>query len=61
MMIYQVARLVTHTAEQCLTSMSLGLHHCFSIDTQNARLIPGSAEAQFGYTVQQHEAGGQKW
>nr|XP_023652706.1 integrin alpha-11-like [Paramormyrops kingsleyae] len=42
-------------------SQLLGLHNCFSIDTQNPRLIPGSAEAQFGYTVQQHEAGGQKW
>ncbi|KAL4622748.1 integrin alpha-11-like isoform X1 [Arapaima gigas] len=34
---------------------------CFNIDTQKHRVILGSAEAQFGYTVQQHEAGGQKW
>ncbi|XP_072529869.1 integrin alpha-11 [Salminus brasiliensis] len=34
---------------------------CFSIDTKNAQIIQGPKEAQFGYTVQQHEALGQKW
>ncbi|XP_078283541.1 integrin alpha-11-like [Rhinoraja longicauda] len=33
----------------------------FNIDTKWPRIIKGSAEAQFGYTVQQHEANGQKW
>ncbi|KAK1158050.1 integrin alpha-11-like isoform X1 [Acipenser oxyrinchus oxyrinchus] len=33
----------------------------FNIDTKEPRIIQGSKEAQFGYTVQQHEAGGQKW
>ncbi|XP_039504103.1 integrin alpha-11 [Pimephales promelas] len=34
---------------------------CFNIDTRHAKIIKGSKEAQFGYTVQQHEAGGRKW
>ncbi|KAF4094742.1 hypothetical protein G5714_023820 [Onychostoma macrolepis] len=34
---------------------------CFNIDTRHAKIIKGSKEAQFGYTVQQHEADGQKW
>ncbi|XP_042560423.1 integrin alpha-11 [Clupea harengus] len=38
-----------------------GLHHCFNIDTKRAKIIRGSEEAQFGYTVQQHLAEGQKW
>ncbi|XP_062922221.1 integrin alpha-11a isoform X2 [Mobula hypostoma] len=33
----------------------------FNIDTKWPKIIRGSAEAQFGYTVQQHEASGQKW
>ncbi|XP_066557311.1 integrin alpha-11 [Amia ocellicauda] len=33
----------------------------FNIDTKHPRIIEGSREAQFGYTVQQHEAAGQKW
>uniref|UniRef100_UPI00398ECB0C integrin alpha-11a n=1 Tax=Pristiophorus japonicus TaxID=55135 RepID=UPI00398ECB0C len=33
----------------------------FNIDTKWPKIIRGSAEAQFGYTVQQHEANGQKW
>uniref|UniRef100_A0A8C9VRU6 Integrin subunit alpha 11 n=1 Tax=Scleropages formosus TaxID=113540 RepID=A0A8C9VRU6_SCLFO len=41
--------------------VSPGFLECFNIDTQNHRIISGSAEAQFGYTVQQHEARGQKW
>ncbi|XP_048886005.1 integrin alpha-11-like isoform X1 [Brienomyrus brachyistius] len=38
-----------------------GLHDCFNIDTRSPRIIKGSKAAQFGYTVQQHQAGGQKW
>ncbi|XP_028679015.2 integrin alpha-11a [Erpetoichthys calabaricus] len=33
----------------------------FNIDTKQPRIIQGSRESQFGYTVQQHEAGGQQW
>nr|XP_055049369.1 integrin alpha-11 [Misgurnus anguillicaudatus] len=42
-------------------SLLPGPQTCFNIDTRHARIIQGSKEAQFGYTVQQHEAGGQKW
>uniref|UniRef100_A0AAR2M4R8 VWFA domain-containing protein n=1 Tax=Pygocentrus nattereri TaxID=42514 RepID=A0AAR2M4R8_PYGNA len=38
-----------------------GLHDCFNIDTKNHRIIKGPKQTQFGYTVQQHTAGGQKW
>uniref|UniRef100_A0A673XCW1 Integrin, alpha 11a n=1 Tax=Salmo trutta TaxID=8032 RepID=A0A673XCW1_SALTR len=37
------------------------LHDGFNIDTKNHRIIKGPKQAQFGYTVQQHVAGGQKW
>uniref|UniRef100_A0A671QEZ9 Integrin alpha-11-like n=1 Tax=Sinocyclocheilus anshuiensis TaxID=1608454 RepID=A0A671QEZ9_9TELE len=36
-------------------------HDCFNIDTRNHRIIKGPRQTQFGYTVQQHMAGGQKW
>ncbi|KAM4619492.1 integrin alpha-11-like [Polymixia lowei] len=38
-----------------------GLQHCYNFDTKNFKLLRGSKEAQFGYTVQQHEAGGRQW
>ncbi|KAK2819825.1 hypothetical protein Q7C36_021471 [Tachysurus vachellii] len=38
-----------------------GLHDCFNIDTKSHRIIKGPKQVQFGYTVQQHVAGGQKW
>ncbi|KAL6474488.1 hypothetical protein MHYP_G00180490 [Metynnis hypsauchen] len=38
-----------------------GSWDCFSIDTKNPQIIQGPKEAQFGYTVQQHEALGEKW
>uniref|UniRef100_A0A8C1MPZ4 Integrin, alpha 11a n=1 Tax=Cyprinus carpio TaxID=7962 RepID=A0A8C1MPZ4_CYPCA len=38
-----------------------GFHVCFNIDTRNHRIIKGPRQTQFGYTVQQHMAGGQKW
>ncbi|XP_078097370.1 integrin alpha-11-like [Mustelus asterias] len=37
------------------------LSDSFNIDTKWPKIIRGSADAQFGYTVQQHEANGQKW
>uniref|UniRef100_A0A673L5C4 Integrin alpha-11-like n=1 Tax=Sinocyclocheilus rhinocerous TaxID=307959 RepID=A0A673L5C4_9TELE len=40
---------------------SSGRRTCFNIDTRHAKIIKGSTEAQFGYTVQQHEADGRKW
>ncbi|KAJ8417182.1 hypothetical protein AAFF_G00284090 [Aldrovandia affinis] len=42
-------------------SLLTGLCDCFNIDTKNHKIIYGSIDAQFGYTVQQHMAGGQKW
>ncbi|XP_056137496.1 integrin alpha-11 [Lampris incognitus] len=42
-------------------SLLPGLHYCFNFDTKNYKLIPGSKDTQFGYTVQQHEAGGRQW
>ncbi|XP_056596195.1 integrin alpha-11 [Triplophysa dalaica] len=42
-------------------SLLPGPQTCFNIDTRHAKIIQGSKEAQFGYTVQQHEAGGRKW
>ncbi|KAK9971697.1 hypothetical protein ABG768_025051 [Culter alburnus] len=44
-----------------LWSMMPGFHDCFNIDTRNHRIIKGPRQTQFGYTVQQHMAGGQKW
>ncbi|KAJ8406427.1 hypothetical protein AAFF_G00300010 [Aldrovandia affinis] len=38
-----------------------GLCHGFTIDTRRPRIVRGSREAHFGYTVQQHTAAGQKW
>ncbi|KAM6937639.1 integrin alpha-11 [Xenentodon cancila] len=37
------------------------LQFCFNFDTKNFKIFSGSKDAQFGYTVQQHEAGGRKW
>ncbi|KAJ8344414.1 hypothetical protein SKAU_G00317430 [Synaphobranchus kaupii] len=42
-------------------SLLIGLCDCFNIDTRNPKIIQGSVDAQFGYTVQQHMAGGQTW
>ncbi|KAG7215183.1 hypothetical protein INR49_022729 [Caranx melampygus] len=33
---------------------------CFNFDTKNFKIFSGSKETQFGYTVQQHEAGGRQ-
>ncbi|XP_053175416.1 integrin alpha-11 [Scomber japonicus] len=37
------------------------LQLCFNFDTKNYKIYYGSKETQFGYTVQQHEAGGRQW
>ncbi|XP_074533993.1 integrin alpha-11 [Halichoeres trimaculatus] len=37
------------------------LQLCFNFDTKNFKIFHGSKETQFGYTVQQHEAGGRQW
>ncbi|XP_027140594.1 integrin alpha-11 [Larimichthys crocea] len=37
------------------------LQLCFNFDTKNFKIFHGSKENQFGYTVQQHEAGGRQW
>ncbi|XP_044048544.1 integrin alpha-11 isoform X2 [Siniperca chuatsi] len=37
------------------------LQLCFNFDTKNFKIFSGSKENQFGYTVQQHEAGGRQW
>ncbi|XP_046889912.1 integrin alpha-11 [Hypomesus transpacificus] len=42
-------------------SLLPGLQHCFNFDTRKSKIIWGSKEAQFGYTVQQHETEGHKW
>ncbi|MGH0164650.1 UNVERIFIED_CONTAM: hypothetical protein FKN15_047943 [Acipenser sinensis] len=44
-----------------MEQFSAGGSDSFNIDTKEPSIIQGSKEAQFGYTVQQHEAGGQKW
>ncbi|XP_068954318.1 integrin alpha-11 [Petaurus breviceps papuanus] len=38
-----------------------GFSNTFNMDTKRPRIIPGSKEAFFGYTVQQHEISGKKW
>uniref|UniRef100_A0A671TNR1 Integrin subunit alpha 11 n=1 Tax=Sparus aurata TaxID=8175 RepID=A0A671TNR1_SPAAU len=41
----------------CVSDLQL----CFNFDTKNFKIFSGSKENQFGYTVQQHEAGGRQW
>ncbi|XP_062439959.1 integrin alpha-11 isoform X1 [Rhea pennata] len=38
-----------------------GFSDAFNIDTKRPKIIAGSKEAYFGYTVQQHDIGGKKW
>ncbi|KYO20931.1 integrin alpha-10 isoform A [Alligator mississippiensis] len=38
-----------------------GFCDTFNIDTKRPKIIPGSKEAYFGYTVQQHDIAGKKW
>ncbi|XP_061578292.1 integrin alpha-11-like [Cololabis saira] len=42
-------------------SLLPGLQLCFNFDTKNFKIFSGSKDAGFGYTVQQHEAGGRRW
>ncbi|XP_051978489.1 integrin alpha-11-like [Xyrauchen texanus] len=51
----------THLLLLWITALLPGPQSCFNIDTRHAKIIQGSKEAQFGYTVQQHEANGRKW
>uniref|UniRef100_A0A663DP78 Integrin subunit alpha 11 n=1 Tax=Aquila chrysaetos chrysaetos TaxID=223781 RepID=A0A663DP78_AQUCH len=41
--------------------LSPGFSDTFNIDTKRPKIIAGSKEAYFGYTVQQHDIGGKKW
>nr|XP_057931340.1 integrin alpha-11 isoform X2 [Doryrhamphus excisus] len=34
---------------------------CFNFNTKHLKIFSGSENSQFGYTVQQHQAGGQQW
>uniref|UniRef100_A0A667Y0V5 Integrin subunit alpha 11 n=1 Tax=Myripristis murdjan TaxID=586833 RepID=A0A667Y0V5_9TELE len=45
------------TSLSCVSDLQL----CFNFNTKKVKLLSGSKETQFGYTVQQHEAGGRKW
>ncbi|XP_027525731.1 integrin alpha-11-like, partial [Corapipo altera] len=45
----------------CSLCLLPGLSDTFNIDTKRPKIISGSKEAYFGYTVQQHDIGGQKW
>uniref|UniRef100_A0A803Y2V1 Integrin subunit alpha 11 n=1 Tax=Meleagris gallopavo TaxID=9103 RepID=A0A803Y2V1_MELGA len=41
--------------------MQTRLSDTFNIDTKRPKIIAGSKDAYFGYTVQQHDIGGKKW
>ncbi|XP_061855845.1 integrin alpha-11 isoform X2 [Colius striatus] len=45
----------------CSLCLLPGLSDTFNIDTRRPKIIAGSREAYFGYTVQQHDIGGKKW
>ncbi|KAJ7419766.1 Integrin alpha-11 [Willisornis vidua] len=45
----------------CSLCLLPGLGDTFNIDTKRPKIISGSKEAYFGYTVQQHDIGGNKW
>ncbi|XP_074837530.1 integrin alpha-10 [Carettochelys insculpta] len=44
-----------------LLCVSLGLCISFNIEVKRPQIFQGPPEAQFGYKVLQHEAGGEKW
>ncbi|NWX24091.1 ITA11 protein, partial [Aegotheles bennettii] len=48
-------------ADELLLFSSSGFSDTFNIDTKRPKVIAGSKEAYFGYTVQQHDIGGKKW
>ncbi|XP_049669345.1 integrin alpha-11 isoform X3 [Accipiter gentilis] len=45
----------------CSLCLLPGFSNTFNIDTKRPKIIAGSKEAYFGYTVQQHDIGGKKW
>ncbi|CAM9411225.1 unnamed protein product [Bubo scandiacus] len=45
----------------CSLCLLPGFSDTFNIDTRRPKIIAGSKEAYFGYTVQQHDIGGKKW
>ncbi|XP_042732169.1 integrin alpha-11 [Lagopus leucura] len=45
----------------CSLCLLPGLSDTFNIDTKRPKIITGSKDAYFGYTVQQHDIGGKKW
>ncbi|OXB62839.1 hypothetical protein ASZ78_008057 [Callipepla squamata] len=45
----------------CSLCLLPGLSDAFNIDTKRPKIIAGSKDAYFGYTVQQHDIGGKKW
>ncbi|XP_052527797.1 integrin alpha-11 [Tympanuchus pallidicinctus] len=45
----------------CSLCLLPGLSDAFNIDTKRPKIITGSKDAYFGYTVQQHDIGGKKW
>nr|XP_025038537.1 integrin alpha-10 [Pelodiscus sinensis] len=45
----------------CILLLLRGLCRSFNIDVKKPRIFQGPPEAQFGYKVLQHEAGGEKW
>ncbi|XP_059574021.1 integrin alpha-10 [Alligator mississippiensis] len=45
----------------CVLLLIPGLCVSFNIDVKRPQIFHGPSEAQFGYKVLQHEAGGQKW
>ncbi|XP_005521714.1 PREDICTED: integrin alpha-11 [Pseudopodoces humilis] len=45
----------------CSLFLLPGFGNSFNVDTERPRIIPGSRESFFGYTVQQHDIGGKKW
>ncbi|CAB1441826.1 unnamed protein product, partial [Pleuronectes platessa] len=49
---------LTRTPFGCFTTAHIQL--CFNFDSKNFKIFSGSKETQFGYTVQQHEAGGRQ-
>ncbi|XP_026512070.1 integrin alpha-10 [Terrapene carolina triunguis] len=45
----------------CILLLLRGLCRSFNIDVKRPQIFQGPPEAQFGYKVLQHEAGGEKW
>ncbi|XP_035425311.1 integrin alpha-11 isoform X1 [Cygnus atratus] len=45
----------------CSLCLLPGFSDTFNIDTKRPKIIAGSKDAYFGYTVQQHDIGGKKW